>query len=568
MIALTRELRRQFDERCVAHQPQLEGLARHSNDDAMEFAQLVVQYGYLDRDSAGEIIGATAGRTYVNLGKTLFQDEVLGKVPLEYARGCKLVPLYKLGDAVTVAMVDPADTKAIRGLEAFLDAPVSPVLSFPDEVESAILVKYQSAVDLDKMVASFDFSPFLKADLTDARLAQLVQSQQLIDMGDSLILLALKDGASDIHIEPKKNELLVRFRVDGVMVERMVLPRNLALPLASRFKVAAGMDITERRVPQDGRIKFPLPMKAIDVRISTLPTMHGEKVVMRVLGSLFSSAMLNLERLDIVPEVLTPLKQVVQQPNGILFVTGPTGSGKTTTLYAALNFVNKPGINVVTIEDPVEYELPSINQVQVNDKQGRTFQTVLRSVLRQDPDVILVGEIRDVETARIATQAAMTGHLVLTTLHTNDAVQASTRLIDMGVEPFMVAPSLVGVLNQRLVRRVCEFCKVEHRPDERYLARFFTWGEGFRLPHFYRGEGCERCGGTGYRGRIGIHEFLRITYPLRDAMLRQANYLELRAIAVREGFQDMRYDGFKKSLRGLTTIEEVVEATVADEEQI
>lgn len=566
MIPLTSQIRKKAEDRCAAHRSQLEGLARHAGNDAVQFVQTVVQYGYLDRDSAGEILAETIGRTYVNLGKTLFQDDVIEKVPLEFAEKLKLIPLYKLGDAVTVAMVDPVDPKALTALQAFLGAKVSPVFSFPDEVESAILVKYHSALDLDKMITSFDFGPYLKADLTDAKLAELVQSKQLIEMGDSLILLALKERASDIHIEPKKSDLIVRFRIDGIMVDRMVLPGNLALPLASRFKVAAGMDITERRMPQDGRLRFPLPLKTIDIRISTLPTLHNEKVVMRILGSLFASTMLNLERLDIVPEVLTRLKEVIQQPNGILFVTGPTGSGKTTTLYAALNFINKPDINVITIEDPVEYELPTINQVQINEKAGRTFQAVLRSVLRQDPDVILVGEIRDTETARIATQAAMTGHLVLTTLHTNDAIQASTRLIDMGVERFMVAPSLIGVLNQRLVRRICEFCKAEYHPDEAYLQRFFKWRRGYKLPPFFRGEGCKRCGGTGFHGRIGIHEFLNITHRLRHALMQQRDYGSLRAIALREGFKEMRYDGFKKALRGLTTVEEVIEATVGDSE--
>jgi len=566
MIRLTQDIRARFEALCGPHRAQLEGLVRHAGDDAVEFAQQVVQYGYLDRDRAGEIIAEHVGRTYVNLGKTLFQDEVIEKVPLEFAQKARVMPLYKMGDAVTVAMVDPTDAKVLKALETFLGAAVSPVASFPDELESAVLVKYHSAVDLAKMVTSFDFTPYLKADLTDARLTELVQSKQLIEMGDSMILLALKERASDVHIEPKKNDLVVRFRVDGAMVERMLLPRNLALPLVSRFKVAAGMDITERRVPQDGRLKFPLPMKTIDVRVSSLPTMHGEKLVMRILGNLFAGAMLNLERLDIVPEVLTRLKEVIQQPNGILFVTGPTGSGKTTTLYAALNFINKPQINVVTIEDPVEYELATINQVQVNDRAGRTFQAVLRAVLRQDPDVILVGEIRDAETARIATQAAMTGHLVLTTLHTNDAIQATTRLIDMGVERFMVAPSLVGVLNQRLVRRVCSFCRTDYRPDESYLARFFTWRKGYALPTFYRGEGCERCGGTGYHGRIGIHEFLGMTHRLREALLQQRGYAALREVALAGGFREMRYDGFKKAVRGLTTLEEVVEATVADAE--
>jgi type IV pilus assembly protein PilB len=566
MIPLTPEIRAKVAERCAAYRSQLEGLARHAQNDAVEFVQLAIQYGYIDRDTGGEILGKSIGHTYVNLGKTLFQEEVTSKVPLEFSQPLKVIPLYKLGAAVTVAMVDPSDAKAIKGLENFLAAPVSPVFSFPDEVESALLVKYQSVVDLDKMVTSFDFTPYLKADLTDAKLADLVKSKQMVEMGDSLLLLALKERASDIHIEPKKNDLLIRFRIDGVLSDRMVLPKNMALPLVSRFKITSGMDITERRIPQDGRLKFTLPLKAIDVRVSSLPTLHGEKLVMRILGSLFSGAMLNLERLDIVPAVLTRLKQVIHQPNGILFVTGPTGSGKTTTLYAALNFINDPKINVVTIEDPVEYELPTINQVQINDRMGRTFQAVLRAVLRQDPDVILVGEIRDAETARIATQAALTGHLVLTTLHTNDAIQASTRLIEMGVERFMVAPSLIGVLNQRLVRRICEFCKVEYHPDENYLQRFFSWRKGYKMPFFYRGEGCERCGGTGFFGRIGIHEFLNMTHRLRDALMQQRDYNNLRAIALGEGFKEMRYDGFKKALRGLTTIEEVVEATVADVE--
>jgi type IV pilus assembly protein PilB len=562
-MKLTAEVRTRIEERCPAHRAQLEGLARNAGGDAVDFVQSVVQYGYLDRDTGGDIVASAMGRTYVNLGKTLFQDDVVAKVPVEFAEKSKVLPLYKLGNAVTVAMVDPLDARALQGLETFLGARVSPVFSFPDELESAILVKYHSAVDLTRLVTSFDFTPF-KGQLGEARLAELVQSKQLVEMGDSLILLALKERASDIHIEPKKAELVVRFRVDGALRERMVFPAALGLPLASRLKIAAGMNITERRAPQDGRLRFQLPLQNIDIRVSTLPVMHGEKVVMRILGTLFAGAMLSLERLDIVPSVLTRLKEVIRQPNGILFVTGPTGSGKTTTLYAALNFINRPDINVVTIEDPVEYELGSINQVQINDKAGRSFQAVLRSVLRQDPDVVLVGEIRDTETARIATQAAMTGHLVLTTLHTNDAIQASTRLIDMGVERFMVAPSLIGVLNQRLVRRVCELCRAEYRPDPEYLAQFFTWRRGYTPPPFYRGEGCERCAGTGYHGRIGIHEFLNITHRLREALLRQMDYHALRAIALAEGFHDMRYDGLKKALRGLTTIEEVAEATVAD----
>ena len=563
MIVVNPEIRRKAADRAPTYAAQLEGLSIR-NDDAVDFLQESVHYGYLDRDSAGEIVAEALGAAHVNLGKTLFQQELIDKVPLELAAKNHAIPLYQLGGVATVAMVDPRDKKVVKAVELFLGMKVSPVFSFPDEIESAILVKYHSSMDLDKTIADFDFGPFLHADLSDERLAELVRSRELVRMTDSLILLALKERASDIHIEPKEHDLLLRFRVDGELGERMVLPKKVALALVSRFKVISGMDITNKRLPQDGRINFPLPVRNVDIRVSSLPTIFGEKLVLRLLGSVFTGMGLNLETLDIVP--FTPLKQVIRQPNGILFVTGPTGCGKTTTLYAALNFINRPGLNVVTLEDPVEYQWPTINQVQIEEKIGRTFHDVLRSVMRQDPDVILVGEIRDSETARTATQAAMTGHLVLTTLHTSDAIQASTRLMDMGVERFMVAPSLIGVLNQRLVRRVCPFCRVEHDPGQKYLSRLFTWQEGARLPKFFRGEGCERCNHTGYLGRIAIHEFLYITRRIRDALLDEADYHELYAIACSEGYRDMRYDGFKKALRGLTTLEEIVEATMPEDE--
>jgi len=565
MIAITPDIRRKAAKSCASFAPQLEGIAVRTAD-AVQFMMQAVHAGYLDRDSAGEIVAEAIGCTHVNLGKTLFQQDLIDKVPLELASLNKAIPLYKLGTVVTVAMADPLDSKAMSALEVFLGAKVSPVFSFPDEVESAILVKYHSPVNLDRLIADFDLSAFLREDLTDAQLEKLVESNQLVGLTNSLILMALKERASDIHIEPKKNELVLRFRVDGEMLERMVLPKNLALPLISRFKVISGMDITNRRTPQDGRITFPLPVKNIDIRLSCLPAIHGEKLVLRMLGSPFTGAALNLETLDIAPSILTRLKQVIRQPNGILFVTGPTGSGKTTTLYAALNYINRPGVNTVTLEDPIEYEYPTITQVQISEKVGRGFKEVLRSVMRQDPDIILVGEIRDTETARIATQAAMTGHLVLTTLHTNDAIQASTRLMDMGVERFMVAPSLIGVLNQRLVRRICPFCRVEHAPDPKYLSQLFHWREGARMPPFFRGEGCDRCGQTGFLGRIAIHEFLNISHALRDALLDSANYNELQAIALSEGFHEMRYDGCKKALRGLTTLAEVVDATIGESE--
>jgi len=563
MIELTEALIANLQEKANVPPVPLASMIRAAKNDAVDFAQFIIQDGYLDRDTIGDLLAGQLNRTYVNLSKTLFQDEMVSLLTGEIAQRYQAIPLYHLGDAVTVAMVTPNDPKVIAALEGLLMKPISPVFCFKDELDSAIKVNYQSAQHVDELVTSFDLKVFQAGELSDAALEKLLVSKPLVELGDSIILLALKERASDIHIEPKKNEVVVRFRIDGDLLDRLFLPKEMALPLTSRYKISSGLDITERRKPQDGRLSFVLPMKTLDLRVSSLPVMHGEKVVMRILGSLYTSAILNLDKLDFSPEVLRPFKTTLKYQQGILFVTGPTGSGKSTTLYAALNFINTRDINIVTVEDPVEYDVPTLNQVMVNDKVGRGFKEVLRSVLRQDPDAILVGEIRDTETARIAAQAALTGHLVLTTLHTNDAIQATTRLLEMGVERFIVAPSIIGVLGQRLVKRLCEYCKTEHRPDPEELRQYFYWREGAELPVFYKGAGCEHCGGTGYTGRIGIHEFLKVTPQLREAILRERDYDEIMSIAVQQGFRNLRYDGFKKALRGLTSLEEVVRATAS-----
>ncbi len=566
MIALTESLIAGFQEKAHIPPVPLAGMIREAKERAVDFALLVIQNGYLDRDTTGDLLASEINRTYVNLSKTLFQDEIVSLLTGEIAQRYQAIPIYQLGNVVTVGMAAPNDTQIIRALENLLMKPVSTVFCFQDEIDSAIKVNYQTVQHVDELATSFDLTVFKSGELSDAALAKLLDSKPLVDLGDSIILLALKERASDIHIEPKRNELVVRFRIDGDMVDRLFLPAEMALPLTSRYKILSGMDITERRRPQDGRLSFALPMKALDLRVSSLPVMHGEKVVMRILGSLYTSSILNLDKLDFSPEVLRPFKTALKYQQGILFVTGPTGSGKSTTLYAALNFINTRDINIITIEDPIEYDVPTLNQVMVNDKVGRGFKEVLRSVLRQDPDAILVGEIRDAETARIAAQAALTGHLVLTTLHTNDAIQATTRLLDMGVERFIVAPSIIGVLGQRLVKRLCEYCKTQHHPDPEELRPYFYWREGAVLPTFYKGVGCEHCGGAGYAGRVGIHEFLKITPQIREAILRESNYDEILALAVKQGFQNLRYDGFKKALRGLTSWEEIMRATASLED--
>ncbi|HEX5363468.1 MAG TPA: GspE/PulE family protein [Gallionella sp.] len=561
MMELTDSLLESFQKKAHIPPVPLAGMISAANNDAIDFAQFVIQDGYLDRDTAGSLLASQINRTYVNLSKTLFQDEVVSLLTGEIAQHYQAIPIYQLGQVVTMGMVTPNDAKIVKELGNLLMKSISPVFCFRDEVNSAIKVTYQSAQHVDDLVMSFDLSVFQSTELSNAALAKLLDSKPLIELGDSIILLALKERASDIHIEPKRNEVVVRFRIDGDMVDRLFLPAGMSLPLTSRYKITSGMDITERRRPQDGRFSFSLPMKVLDLRVSCLPVMHGEKVVIRILGSLYSSDILNLDKLDFSPEVLRPFKATLKRPQGILFVTGPTGSGKSTTLYAALNFINTRTTNIITIEDPIEYEVRDLNQVMVNDRVGRSFKDVLRSVLRQDPDAILVGEVRDTETARIAAQAALTGHLVLTTLHTNDAIQATTRLLEMGVENFIVAPSIIGVLGQRLVKRLCEFCKAEHRHDPDELRQYFFWLEGAELPVFYKGKGCKRCNGTGYTGRVGIHEFLKISPQIREAILHGRSYDEILAIATQQGFRNLRYDGFKKALRGLTSLEEVIRAT-------
>jgi len=546
--------------RCHIPSMPLMDMRRAAKDDMVAFLEQVIREGYLDRGHAGELAAEQFHRTYVKLTETLFQQEPLDLLTEAVARRFTAIPLYRMGEAVTVAMADPNDAKAIAALEALLKGKVSPVFSFKDEIESAIKIHYHSAQNVTALATSFDLSIFQKGALTDLQLAKLLETPRMVELNDSIVLLAVKERASDIHIETKKGEVLVRFRIDGALRDRLVLPMELGMLLISRVKVISQMDITERRKPQDGRLSFALPTHTLDLRISSLPTLFGEKVVMRILGSPTASSLLSLDTLDFAPEVLRNLKATLQSPQGILFVTGPTGSGKSTTLYGALNYINKRELNIVTIEDPVEYTVPTLNQVPVDTKVGRSFNDVLRATLRQDPDVILIGEIRDGETARIATQAALTGHLVLTTLHTNDAVQSITRLVEMGVERYAVGPSIIGILSQRLVRRVCSFCRTEHHPDPEELRQHFYWSEGQPLPTFYVGAGCAHCHGTGYYGRVGIHEFLKVTPQIREAVMQARSYDEILSLATAQGFRPLRYDGFKKVLRGVTTLKEVIRA--------
>lgn len=541
-------------------------LLKRYRDDAFAVLMHLVRMNPHQKTLLARLWGDSIGVAHVDLHKTLFQRDVVQRLPESFARKNHIVLLYQFGEAITAAMADPSNPFVLREAETILGCPVSPVFAYPHDIEAAIEVEYKSEQKLRDLSSRIVTDTVVIEDiseLTRDELQKIAGSQAVVEFVQGLLLLGVREGASDIHIEPGEDKVRIRFRVDGVLQEKSKIERSLLPPLVSRLKILADLNITEKRRPQDGRLSLALPNRTIDFRFSSVPTSYGEKIVLRVLGQMETRDVQDLRELSFSRANLEGLERVLRIPYGIFFVTGPTGSGKTTTLFSMLKHLNRPGINITTIEDPIEYRLPGINQIQVNAAVDLDFPAALRAFLRQDPDVILVGEIRDVETAEIACRAALTGHLVLATLHTNNAIQALTRLNDMGVQPYMVAPSMVGVLAQRLVRKICEHCREPYTPDPDTLRNFFVVdGQEVTLK---RGRGCLQCSGTGYSGRIAIHELVVINDEIRTQISRGASLMEIQRTAAKTGFQTMRYDGMKKVLRGLTTLEEIQRVTVADE---
>ncbi|MGA1825115.1 MAG: GspE/PulE family protein [bacterium] len=543
----------------------LEKLIQSHGHGTVAMLEEIIDQKVLSKDKACEFWSESINVAYVNPCQTKVKREISSLLPESFARQQKVLLLYRFGDVVTVAMANPLDLKVINELEQKIGMSISPVFSLQREIEAAISINYQTKVTIEQYIKELKISSLDNdAYLTPQEKAEaLSRSSGVVKLFDSIIYYALRERASDIHIEPKEDSMLVRFRVDGLMRDVLQLRIEIHQALVSRIKILAKMNIAERRRPQDGRIAFKIGVDQIDFRISSIPTIFGEKIVLRVLGLLFSRNIDNLESMYIAKRILKPLKEIIFNPNGVFFVTGPTGSGKTTTLYAIINKINSPDKNIITIEDPVEYRIPSITQIQVEPKIGLDFSHILRSILRQDPDVILIGEIRDAMTAKIASEAALTGHLVFSTLHTNTAIQAVTRLVEIGVEPYMVAPSLIGILSQRLVAKICDECKESYDPGKPILRKYF-YEEGIRDVPFYRGRGCERCGNTGYFGRIPIHELTIVSEEMRYLVGKNARLDKLMKAAKKTGYRTMRYDGLKKVLTGYTTIDEIERVTVAE----
>ncbi len=492
--------------------------------------------------------------------------ELVKLIPINFAKQQLLLPMRRKDHEVIVAVANPLNTFALDDVRLLLGQPIRPVLAEAQTIRDGINRLYDRAAgEAEALVDDLE-----ETDL-DTLAQELEEPEDLLDASDeapiirlvnSLLFQAVKERCSDIHIEPMERDISVRFRRDGVLYEILRTPKRFQASITSRVKIMGGLNIAEKRLPQDGRIRIKIAGKDIDIRLSTVPTVQGERVVMRLLDK--SAVLLDLNEIGFSESNLRAINQLIHKSHGIMLVTGPTGSGKTTTLYAALTKINTPEVNILTVEDPVEYQLPGIGQIHVNDKINLTFANVLRSFLRQDPDVIMVGEIRDLPTAEIAIQASLTGHLVFSTVHTNDAAGAVTRLVDMGVEPFLVASSMVGILAQRLVRLACPHCKqkIPLSTDE--------WNKlglrnGFQKPtHVYKAEGCVRCFKTGYLGRTGIYELLVVDDDIRQLVLKNVDSNTIKRTAVSKGMLTLRDDGADKIARGLTTLEEVLRVTQED----
>ena len=535
----------------------LEPLLEANAPGSIELLEAIVAKNVLPRDIACKLWGDAIGVAYVEPITTIINRDAMELIPVEIATKARALPLYLFDTLLTVAMADPTDKEMVQKLSQIAKHPVSAVFSLPSEIDAAITIHYQTEKSIRESLSdlrSIDLR--LNDEMSAEKVAELTENASLIQVVNSLLYFALRERASDIHIEPRETLTKVRFRVDGILREMITFPRKIHVAIVSRLKILCNLNITESRFPQDGRFSLALGSSKCDFRLSFMPTIYGEKIVLRILASTGKRDFLRLDQMLISQTILQPFKRLIENPNGIMFVTGPTGSGKTTTLYAALAEINRPGVNIVTIEDPVELQLEGLNQSQVNSHIDLTFGLLLRSILRQDPDVILVGEIRDGETAKIATESALTGHLVFATLHTNNALQAITRLVDLGVEPYQVAPSVIGVIAQRLAARICQRCKEPYYPDESVLRKYFQ-DEGLTEVPFYRGRGCNECGFTGYRGRTSFHELVLVTEEMRAIINRNGSVDELSRAAKKVGYRPLRYDGLKKVLLGLTTIDEI-----------
>jgi type IV pilus assembly protein PilB len=552
-----------FVEQHVLQPSQVEDVLNEADLNGKTIAQAMVDSGFVDEHGFYQTIAEGLGTDFINLAEREIAPEILGLIPSGLARLHGALPIEMIGNILYVALVDPLDNRAAEDLRFALGKEIHVVVSPTEQIEDQIKRYYgtdtASMEEILKQLGQVGELLQLREEDGAAAVEAEANATPIIRFVDLILYQAIQDRASDIHFEPFENEFKIRYRVDGALYEMSPPPRHLALPVISRVKVMANMNIAERRLPQDGRIQKNIAGRSVDLRVSTLPTQFGESLVLRVLDR--TTVNLDLEALGMPDYIHDFLLEVIHRPNGIFIATGPTGSGKTTTLYSCLRKINTIDSKLLTAEEPVEYDLEGIVQVPVNEAIGLTFARILRSFLRQDPDRIMVGETRDLETAQIAIQASLTGHLVFTTLHTNDAPGAITRLIDMGVEPFLVSSTLEAVLGQRLLRSICPKCRTAYQPNEALLAELDTSGRDIGEKQFFYGKGCDACNNTGYKGRKGIYELLQITDPIRELINERAPTVTLKQKAIELGMVTLRQDGLRSIFAGDTTIEEVLKYT-------
>jgi len=520
----------------------------------------LVEKGLVTEVQLASARAAKAELPFVELLEFPVDRTAIAQVPAAMCRRYQVLPISVMGDVLTVAMVDPGDVFAIDDVRAVARMQVRAVVAAPSDLRAAIDRYHRADDELSDLTSALEEES--SAELVIAGEADAATDDApIVRFVNLLISQAIQDKASDIHIEPGEHEMHVRYRIDGVLHEMQSAPKSIQNGVISRLKIMSEIDIAERRKPQDGRMSVSHSGRKIDLRVATLPTVWGEKVVMRILDN--ASSTMAISNLALLPRNLEAFRTSYNKPYGMILVTGPTGSGKSTTLYTTLAEVARPEINVITVEDPVEYRMKGINQVQVNNKAGLTFASALRSILRSDPDVVLIGEIRDHETAQIAIEAALTGHLVLSTLHTNDAPSAITRLTEMGIEPFLVGSAIDCVVAQRLARRLCDRCREAYTPDPRDLAALrFGWEPAHGIPTLYKPGGCTNCSNTGYRGRIALHEVMLVTEEIERHAVARSSGAEIMQTAIAQGMLTLRQDGWQKAQMGLTSIEEIMRVVV------
>mgnify|MGYP001563030861 CR=1 FL=1 len=540
---------------------QLEEALNVSQKTGARLGRTLVNMGAVTEEGIARALAQQFNIPYISLSGIIIDPQIVRLIPEMLARRYKVIPFAKEGSNLKVAMVDPLNVFAIDDLKKASNCQIFPSVVTETEIQNAIDQHYGMTGSLNEIAKRLEGTEIelLKGEEeVPEKLERIASEASVIQLVNLMISQSVMERASDIHIEPDEDTLRVRMRIDGVLHEMSNLSLKLHPAVASRVKILGNLNIAEKRLPQDGRFNIKIGNSDIDIRVSTLPTMFGEKVVMRLLNK--SALILKLEELTPMHDTLSILKKMVKKPFGMILLTGPTGSGKTTTAYTILNMINSMDKNIVTVEDPIEYHLKIINQVQVNPKVGITFATALRHILRQDPDIVMIGEIRDRETAEIAIHAALTGHLVISTIHTNNAVGTISRLIDMGIEPFLIASAITCLVGQRLIGGVCPKCKVPYQPSPNMLKELgiLVTDKPFT---FYRGEGCNVCKGTGLKGRIGIFEVLVINETVRRMIIEKKDVGAILSASMKEGFRTLRYEGLRAVVNGHTTIEEVLQAT-------